>query len=159
VLTQNRLADLTDLVPLGQFRKLTHLVLHENPVTRHEHYRHWVLWRCRNVRFLDFQKVKQAERERAIELFGESESAPTDLARTILSSAKAGTGAASARTGVANGLGDGSTSGRVKLTAAERKRVEAMIRNAKSLSEIAKLEKELNEGRIPGGVIDDEMEE
>jgi U2 small nuclear ribonucleoprotein A' len=110
------------------------------------------------VRFLDFQKVKLAERERAIELFGESEAAPTDLARTILSSAKAGAGAGGARASVANGLA-GSTSGRVKLTAAERKRVEAMIRNAKSLSEIAKLEKELNEGRIPGGVIDDEMEE
>lgn len=42
---------------------------------------------------------------------------------------------------------------RVKLTAAERKRVEEMIKNAKSLQEIAQLEKALNEGRIPGGVL------
>lgn len=27
-----------------------------------------------------------------------------------------------------------------------------MVKNAKSLAEIARLEKELNEGRIPGGV-------
>ena len=40
---------------------------------------------------------------------------------------------------------------RVKLTEKEKKRVEELIRNAKSLQEITRLEKELNEGRIPGG--------
>ena len=53
---------------------------------------------------------------------------------------------------------------RVKLTDKEKKRVEALIRNAKSLQEISRLEKELNEGRIPGGALGgggegDEMEE
>jgi U2 small nuclear ribonucleoprotein A' len=48
---------------------------------------------------------------------------------------------------------------RVKLTAKEKKRVEELIRNARSLQEITKLEKELNEGRIPGGAIGDAMEE
>lgn len=43
---------------------------------------------------------------------------------------------------------------RVKLTDTERKRVEKMIREAKSLQEITRLEKELNEGRIPGGALD-----
>lgn len=48
---------------------------------------------------------------------------------------------------------------RLKLTDVERKRVEKMIREAKSLQEITRLEKELNEGRIPGGVLGgDEME-
>lgn len=42
---------------------------------------------------------------------------------------------------------------RVKLTVEERRRVEAMIRNAKSLADIARLEKDLNEGRVPGGVL------
>lgn len=40
---------------------------------------------------------------------------------------------------------------RVKLTEKEKKRVEHLIKNARSLQEIAKLEKELNEGRVPGG--------
>ena len=49
---------------------------------------------------------------------------------------------------------------RVKLTEKERKRVENLIRNAKSLQEISRLEKELNEGKIPGGVArGDDMEE
>ena len=42
---------------------------------------------------------------------------------------------------------------RVKLTDEERKRVEKMIRDAKSLQEINQLEKMLNEGKIPGGVL------
>lgn len=50
---------------------------------------------------------------------------------------------------------------RVKLTDKERKKVEEMIRNAKSLQDIIRLEKELNEGRVPAGAqgADDAMEE
>jgi U2 small nuclear ribonucleoprotein A' len=44
---------------------------------------------------------------------------------------------------------------RVKLTDKERKKVEELIRNAKSLTEIVRLEKELNEGRVPAGAQDD----
>jgi U2 small nuclear ribonucleoprotein A' len=49
---------------------------------------------------------------------------------------------------------------RVKLTATERKKVEEMIKNAKSLQDIIRLERELNEGRVPAGAqADDAMEE
>ena len=44
---------------------------------------------------------------------------------------------------------------RVKLTDKERKTVERLIREAKSLQEITRLERELNEGRIPGGDLED----
>jgi U2 small nuclear ribonucleoprotein A' len=47
-----------------------------------KHYRYWVLWRCPTVRFLDYQKVKDAEREKAKELFGSAE-APTELASRV----------------------------------------------------------------------------
>ena len=60
---------------------------------------------------------------------------------------------------LANGtVSSGDKSYRVKLTDKEKKRVEALIRSAKSLQEITRLEKELNEGRIPAGG-GDEMEE
>ena len=61
---------------------------------------------------------------------------------------------------LANGTSSSSADkvSRVKMTDKEKKRVETLIRNAKSLQEIARLEKELNEGRIPGGGRD-EMEE
>ena len=62
----------------------------------------------------------------------------------------------------ANGTSAGSSSKniRVKLTDKERKKVEEMIRNAKSLQDIIRLEKELNAGRVPAAAIgDDPMEE
>lgn len=94
--------ELADLDPLSGFGQLTHLVLQENPVCKKEvcipttvrsveeaaadestqHYRSWILWRCPTVRFLDYQKVKDAEREAAKELFGTIE-APTALASKV----------------------------------------------------------------------------
>ncbi|KAI7047330.1 hypothetical protein KC352_g46071, partial [Hortaea werneckii] len=70
VLTQNNLSELADLDPLQGFMKLTHVSLLDNPVTSKEHYRYYVLWRNPRIRFLDFQKVKDAERNKAQELFG-----------------------------------------------------------------------------------------
>lgn len=47
-----------------------------------QNYRYWVIWRCPSVRFLDFAKVKDAERERATELFGSADE-PSELAKTV----------------------------------------------------------------------------
>ena len=119
VLASNNLAELADLDVLGKFARLTHLVLLDNPVTKKEvsvfflsrtllyrspgvgkemltrclratqNYRYWVLWRCPTVRFLDYQKVKQAEREKATELFGTAEE-PTELASKVCHTQRAG---------------------------------------------------------------------
>ena len=49
---------------------------------------------------------------------------------------------------------------RLKLTDKEKKKLQDMIRRADSLEEIIRLEKALNEGRLPPGVLlDDVMEE
>jgi len=49
---------------------------------------------------------------------------------------------------------------RVKLTDKERKKVEELIKGAKSLQDIIRLEKELNEGRVPAAAMAaDDMEE
>lgn len=56
--------------------------------------------------------------------------------------------------GVADGRAVPEKKMRVKLTDAEKKRVQEMIRNAKSMQEISRIEKELNEGRIPAGAAD-----
>lgn len=63
--------------------RLTHLVLLKNPVTRRENYRSWIIWRVPNVRFLDYHKVKEAERKHAEELFGTHEE-PSELASKIM---------------------------------------------------------------------------
>jgi U2 small nuclear ribonucleoprotein A' len=149
VLTANNMSELADLDPLRNLTHLNHLVLLENPVTRKEHYRYWVIWRIPSVRFLDYQKVKDAERAKAKELFGTAEE-PTALASKII-------GIKSRTFNVPSGGAERAPADkavRVKLTEKERKRVEKMIREARSLQEITRLEKELNEGRIPGGALD-----
>ncbi|KAH0569236.1 U2 snRNP complex subunit [Trichoglossum hirsutum] len=154
VLTANNLVELADLDALAGLRNLTHLVLMENPVVRREHYRYWVIWRCPSVRFFDFQKVKDSERKKAIELFGTALN-PSPLASKIM-------GIKSRTFDVGSTLpGKGEKQYRVKLTDREKKKVEAMIRNATSLQEITRLEKELNEGRIPANAVmgGDPMEE
>ena len=145
VLTANHVTELADLDPLRNFQRLTHLTLLDNPVARKEHYRLYVIWRCPGVRFLDFQKVKDAEREKAKELFGTQEE-PTQLASKIMGVKSRTFEVPSELDGTDAGSGKAS---RVKLTEKERKKVEELIRNAKSLSDIARLEKELNEGRVP----------
>jgi len=121
-----------------------------------QHYRHWLLHRIPSLRFLDFQKVRSAERSQAASLFGTA-AEPTELASKIMG-VKSRTFDVSAA--AANGPQGGKVQ-RTKLTEKERRRVEEMIRNARSLGEISRLEKELSEGRVPGGVVGggDEMEE
>lgn len=101
------------------------------------------------MRFLDYQKVKDAEREKAEELFGTIEE-PSQLASKLLGIKSRTFDVGSAAT---TDRAPADKAVRVKLTDAERKRVEKMIREAKSLQEITRLEKELNEGRIPGGAL------
>lgn len=151
-----------------------------------QHYRYWVIWRCPTVRFLDYQKVKDAERRMAAELFGTAEE-PTALASKVSSgrhvqevtgtvtnhtaprpqimglksSRTFDASSASNGTPEASSAGSGSRLKRIKLTDKERARLQEMIRKADSLQEIIRLEKELNEGRLPSGVLGagDEMEE
>ncbi|KAI1100666.1 L domain-like protein [Jackrogersella minutella] len=159
-LESNNLGELADLDPLGSFPRLTHLVLRDNPVTKKEHYRYWVLWRCPSVRFLDFEKVKDAERKQAAALFGTA-AQPTELAsklmgiksRTFDSTLPPANGASSA-----GGLP--TRMSRIKLTDKEKARLQDMIKKATSLDEITRLEAMLREGRMPAGVhLSDEMEE
>ncbi|EEQ88976.1 U2 snRNP complex subunit [Blastomyces dermatitidis] len=158
ILTANNIAELADLEPLKVLTKLTHVSLLENPVTRKEHYRLWVIFLLPTVRFLDYQRVKDVERHRAAELFG-TPSNPTPLTSKIMGiksrtfDVSASTFGTTTRDASSQQAGERPI--RVKLTEKERKRVEKMIREAKSLQEITKLERELNEGRIPGGALGD----
>lgn len=99
--------------------------------------------------------MKDAERKQAAELFGTT-SEPSELANKIM-----GIKSRTFDVPSANGAAAASNKNyRVKLTDKERKKVEELIRNAKSLQDIIRLEKELNEGRVPVGAQGaDDMEE
>ncbi len=126
-----------------------------------QNYRYWILWRCPAVRFLDYAKVKDAERTRAAELFGTPEE-PTELASKIMGiKSKAFDTSSSSLSGAGAGAsGLASRMSRIKLTEKEKKRLQDMIKKATSLDEITRLETMLREGRMPAGVhLNDEMEE
>jgi len=155
VLTNNNVAELADLDPLQGFAKLTYVSLVGNPVANKENYRYWILWRCPQIRFLDFQKVKDAERSKAKELFGTVD-APTELAWSIMA-ARSDKGAIFGAAPSANGTGSNK---RMKVTEEEKKRFQLLIQKAKTLAEVQRLEKAFNEGRLPAGVMDgDAMDE
>ncbi|SAM01942.1 hypothetical protein [Absidia glauca] len=69
ILTNNTLEELGDIEPLATVSTLHHLVLLDNPVTKKEHYRLYVIYKLPSLRVLDFIKIKQKEREQAQELF------------------------------------------------------------------------------------------
>lgn len=103
--------------------------------------------------------MKEAERAHAKELFGTPE-LPTDLAVKIMDAKSKTTFdvSASAESGGSTNLSVRMS--RIKLTDQERKRLQDMIKKARSLDEITRLETMLREGRLPAGVhLNDEMEE
>lgn len=69
ILTNNALSELGDLEPLVELTSLTHLSLLDNPVTKKQHYRLYVIYKLKNLRVLDFNKVKLTERQEATRLF------------------------------------------------------------------------------------------
>ncbi|QSL65099.1 hypothetical protein MERGE_002404 [Pneumocystis wakefieldiae] len=136
ILTSNSISELSDIRCLSGLRKLTFLSLMDNPVSRKENYRLWVVWICSSLRVLDFSKVRQCEREAAKVLFGVSISEPTALAQSIL--------------GVKSHTFDNDESmdegrDKFKLTDDERKRIQDAIRSATSMGQVIKLEAMLNE--------------
>ncbi|KAM3424441.1 hypothetical protein BST61_g6445 [Cercospora zeina] len=146
VLAQNNLNELGDLDSLEGFKKLTYLSLVGNPVASKENYRYWVLWRCPQVRFLDFEKVKDAERAKAKELFGSTTDEPTDLAKSIIAKRSNRPGAFGSGAATSNGTGK-----KIVITEDEKKKFQLLVQKAKTLAEVQKLEKMFNEGRLPTG--------
>lgn len=137
VLTANSLSRLADLDALAEFSNLTHLILLDNPVTSQQHYRSYVLWRCRSLRVLDFEKVKTKEREYADKLFGSPES-PTPLALQIMGSKSVA-------------IIDGTLGEKQmlrKLTEEDKENLRQTLKKASSLAEIEKIENALKSGYI-----------
>ena len=112
-----------------------------------QNYRYWIIYRVPTLRYLDFVKVRDADRQKAKELFGTAEE-PTDLATTIMSQKSKGHVMSTATNGT-----DTTVKDRI-WTEEEKNRMRNAIRQASSLAEMAKLEKDLAEGRIPAYVLE-----
>lgn len=148
VLTKNRLSDLTDLQPLGGFNKLLYLTMLGNPVTANENYRYWIIYLVPSLRYLDYTKIRDVDRKKAAELFGTIDE-PTELATTIKGTKSKGFVVPS----FANGGDDSSAKERI-WTDEEKAKMRAAIKSAGSLEQMARLEKDFLEGRIPAYVLE-----
>lgn len=122
-----------------------------NPVTRKKHYREYVIWKCKSIRVLDFQRIKEKERTLARGLMETADGRPSALAVSLSSSGGGLAGKEKATNGVAKTFEVGSTvaqagaTGR-KMTAEERRALEEAIERSTSLDEIKKLEDRLRLG-------------
>lgn len=72
VLTSNRIARMSSLLPLAPLRRLERLSLLHNPVTKEPHYKSFIIHLVgysRTLRFIDFQRVTDKDREDAKTFF------------------------------------------------------------------------------------------
>lgn len=114
---------------------------------------------------MDFERIKDAERKTAKELFVDAETQlPTKLALSLTTDAAAEEAARRAQAALSaggagsesmGGKGAGAAGGKGRLLSAdERARIRDAILRTSSVEEIKRLERMLNEGRVPEGGID-----
>lgn len=73
-LAANGLNDLIQtLKSLQNFTNLHTLILTENPITRNQNYRAYIIYKLPFLKVLDFAKIKDKERSLAVEMFSEDE--------------------------------------------------------------------------------------
>ncbi|KAG1801372.1 L domain-like protein [Suillus plorans] len=148
VLTGNSIAELGDLEPLKEIKGLKYLALLGNPAREKKWYREWLAWRIASLRVLDFQRIRDKEREAGKSLFLTAEGLPTALATTISTTiSKQGSKAAvtldepkpAALSGKAGRL----------MSKEDAEKVKLAIAKATSIEEIRRLERSLREGYMP----------
>jgi len=135
VLTNNRFTTLKELEPLAMLASLTMLSLVDNPVTKQQHYRAFLIAMLPKLRVLDFQKVKPAERQAAEVTYGAASAAKRQK-----------TAAEAAKTFVPGAPDAPPAAPKSGPTPEQIARIKDAIANASSLEEVARLEKALKSG-------------
>lgn len=142
-LTNNSISDLSELAHLSKCTKLEYLTLMGNPVSREQHYREFVIWKLPQVRVLDFQRIRDGERELANKIMETQDGRPSALAVKLMG--KAGDQmdvdgvVAKERTFEPGRL---NRSRKRVLTQQESKAIEEAIEKSESLDEIRRLEEQ-----------------
>jgi U2 small nuclear ribonucleoprotein A' len=149
VLTNNNVCELGDLEPLKELRGLKYVSLMGNPVREKKWYREWLAWRLSGLRVLDFQRIRDKERQTAKTLFLTAQNSPTALATTISTTVSTH----SSKTVVTTDEPKPSAAlagkaGRL-MSKEDAERVKQAIAKATSVEEIRKLERSLREGYMP----------
>ncbi|KAJ6501669.1 leucine-rich repeat-domain-containing protein [Mycena vitilis] len=148
VLTNNQFTELGDLEPLKELRYLKYVSLMGNPVREKKWYREWLAWRLPGLRVLDFQRIRDKERQAAKALFLTAENLPTALATTLSTTVSTQSSKAvitSDEPKLAPLMGK---AGRL-MSKEDAEKVKAAIAKATSMEEVRRLERSLREGYMP----------
>lgn len=156
-LTNNSISDLAQLSHLSKCSRLEYLCLMGNPVAREKYYREFVICKLPQVRVLDYQRIRDKERELAKQVMETEDGRPSALAASILRKS----GGESAMDVDVDVDVDGDVvvgkkktfepgrlngSSRRLLTPEESKAIEDAIEKSESLDEIRRLEEQLKMG-------------
>ncbi|KAN0100807.1 Leucine-rich repeat domain containing protein [Tylopilus felleus] len=148
VLTANNISELGDLEPLKELKNLKYLSLIGNPVREKKWYREWLAWRIPSLRVLDFQRIRDKERQTGKSLFLTAEGLPTALATTISTTILNHGTKAAITIDEPKPAPLAGKAGRL-MSKEEAERVKQAIAKATSIEEIRRLERSLKEGYLP----------
>ncbi|KAJ7275404.1 leucine-rich repeat-domain-containing protein [Mycena haematopus] len=148
VLTNNNFTELGDLEPLKELRYLKYVSLLGNPVREKKWYREWLAWRLPGLRVLDFQRIRDKERQAAKALFVTAENLPTALATTLSTTVSTQSSKALVTTDEPKAAPLMGKAGRL-MSKEDAEKVKAAIAKATSMEEVRRLERSLREGYLP----------
>jgi len=135
VLTNNRVADLSEIDNIATLTKLEHLCLLDNPVILKPNYRLYVIHRLPTLKSLDFHKVQQQERDAARKYF------KSVVGKAMLSDISRESSASSADTNIEHV--PTAPKPPVALSEEQKQRVREAIQSAKTKEEIDVIERKL----------------
>lgn len=148
VLTGNSIVELGDLESLKEIKGLKYLALLGNPVREKKWYREWLAWRIPSLRVLDFQRIRDKEREAGKSLFLTAEGLPTALATTISTTVSKQGSKAAVTLDEPKPAALSGKAGRL-MSKEDAEKVKLAIAKATSIEEIRRLERSLREGYMP----------
>lgn len=136
ILTNNRIANLSEIDNLSTCKNLVTLSLINNPVVRRQHYRLYVIHKIPSLKVLDFSKIKPTERKDAARLFS---SAAGKLMEQDVSAERT----------FEPGDGLPSQNPMANLTDAQKQQVRDAIAGATTAEEVDRIERQLKAGILP----------
>lgn len=141
-----QLRDLASLAPLFGLRKLEFLTLTGTALSQLPNYRTWLIHNIPSLRWLDYSKVKESERQSARSLYTTAEGSPTELAASMGAQSVQIEPQANGKTFEVPGSAPSKGKG---LTEEQKQRVRKAIEKAGTLEEIQRLKRMLQDGFIP----------
>lgn len=149
VLINNNLSDYREIKKLSTLKALTHISLLKNPISKTPHYRKFLIHHNTKLRVIDFERVKQKERQEAAALF--SGEAGEALLKSLLKSTRSDQKSIAGESASTNGTAAVQNAMNAH-TAAQTKAIKDAIASAKTLDEVKKIERDLLAGKMPNEV-------